>query len=213
MAKKAKKLAVVQADYAVGHCKPPVEYQFKPGQSGNPAGRKKAGAYIREWLNVFAEQELTEDQLRKIARSKSQPCTKRAAAERALRMMESPDLADFSEYLDGKASIDELRKAGIDTSLVKRAKVRVERRKDKTKVETREIELHDRSLGEFNTVVDTTDGTPVQRQEINETREIVLEVGELAAELLRAGFTVEALPAELREQARKALPAAEAGKT
>ena len=27
--------------YAVGHKKPPVQFQFKPGQSGNPRGRPK----------------------------------------------------------------------------------------------------------------------------------------------------------------------------
>ena len=40
---------------------PPPEHRFKPGQSGNPAGRKSAGATIREWWNVLAEQEQTEE--------------------------------------------------------------------------------------------------------------------------------------------------------
>jgi hypothetical protein len=35
---KAKKLAVHQGGYKVGNKKPPKEYQFKPGQSGNPKG-------------------------------------------------------------------------------------------------------------------------------------------------------------------------------
>ena len=31
-------------DYEVGYCKPPVATQFKPGQSGNPAGAKRKAA-------------------------------------------------------------------------------------------------------------------------------------------------------------------------
>lgn len=30
-----------QEEYKVGDCKPPIEHQFKPGQSGNPAGKPK----------------------------------------------------------------------------------------------------------------------------------------------------------------------------
>jgi hypothetical protein len=29
------------ADYQVGHCRPPKQFQFKPGESGNPSGRPK----------------------------------------------------------------------------------------------------------------------------------------------------------------------------
>jgi hypothetical protein len=39
---------------------PPVDRRWKPGQSGNPAGRpKNAGATKKEWLNTFAAQGLT----------------------------------------------------------------------------------------------------------------------------------------------------------
>lgn len=30
-----------KADYVVGRCRPPKEFQFRPGQSGNPRGRPK----------------------------------------------------------------------------------------------------------------------------------------------------------------------------
>lgn len=39
--------------YEVGHGKPPKEYQFKPGQSGNPKGRPKGPGNI---LKVVAKQ-------------------------------------------------------------------------------------------------------------------------------------------------------------
>jgi hypothetical protein len=35
---------------------PPPEHRWKPGQSGNPAGRPKAaGSSIREWLNIMTD--------------------------------------------------------------------------------------------------------------------------------------------------------------
>ncbi len=32
------------AAWRTGHCRPPIAYRFKPGQSGNPAGRPRRGA-------------------------------------------------------------------------------------------------------------------------------------------------------------------------
>ena len=41
--------------YAVGYCKPPANSQFKPGQSGNPKGRKKGA----KGMKTLAQQTLT----------------------------------------------------------------------------------------------------------------------------------------------------------
>lgn len=30
--------------YRVGHCRPPIEHRFKPGQSGNPGGKRRRAA-------------------------------------------------------------------------------------------------------------------------------------------------------------------------
>src|SRR5688572_11714193 len=92
----------------IGYGNPPRSTRFKPGQSGNPKGRPSAGASLREWLNVFVAQELTEDQLQKIARCRSAPVLKRAAAIRALGTLEWGDIADFMGWLDGTMSLEEL---------------------------------------------------------------------------------------------------------
>jgi Family of unknown function (DUF5681) len=31
-------------DYEVGYCRPPAQHRFRPGQSGNPTGQRKAGS-------------------------------------------------------------------------------------------------------------------------------------------------------------------------
>lgn len=51
------------ADYAVGRGKPPRSSQFKPGQSGNPGGRKKGSRNLRTILDAVmnTEVELTEN--------------------------------------------------------------------------------------------------------------------------------------------------------
>ncbi len=57
-----KKTTPASADYEVGRGKPPRSSQFKPGQSGNPGGRKKGSRNFRTIvLEVLdSEIELTE---------------------------------------------------------------------------------------------------------------------------------------------------------
>lgn len=57
-----------------------VPTQIKPGEVRNPAGRKKAGASIIEWLNEFAK--LSETEIKKLARGgKGVGAAKKAAAQ------------------------------------------------------------------------------------------------------------------------------------
>src|SRR5687767_14535299 len=103
---------------------PPAEYRYQPGQSGNPAGRPpNAGLTLKEWVNQFAAQELTERQIRKIARDPDASWTKRAAAERILRTIEQGSLADMEPWLDGAASLKDLEGKGLNVEVVKKAKV------------------------------------------------------------------------------------------
>jgi hypothetical protein len=146
---------------------------FEPGVSGNPKGRKTAGASVREWMNVLGEQDLTVPELRAIAADEKLPALKRAAAERIVRMTERPNLADFADYIDGEVGIKDLAASGIDTAIVKKAKTR--KRTYETQAGTsvteveREIELHDRSGEEFDRVCDRTEGRPTQAIDVSAT--------------------------------------------
>lgn len=146
---------------------PPPEHRFKPGQSGNPAGRPCAGATIKEHINVMAAAELPESELRGIARDARAPWTKRAAANRILRTLETPDLADFQDAVDGVADLQSLRDSGLNTEVVKKMKVKTKTYKDPTTespvTETeREIELFDRAGEDFDRIIDRTAGKPTQ---------------------------------------------------
>jgi hypothetical protein len=171
--KKRENLPSDSGNQPVGYCNPPVEYRFKPGQVGNPAGRPAAGATIREWINRLAQEELTEAGLREVARDTKHPWTKRCAAERILRTLEAGDLADFAGLFRGEISLEDLRGMGINTEVVKKFKQKTRKQmvghgEDEhiEEVIEREIELHDRAGADFDRIMDRTAGKPGQVVEI-----------------------------------------------
>jgi Family of unknown function (DUF5681) len=56
MAKATKKSA--PADFAVGRGKPPTHSRFRPGQSGNPGGRKKGSRNLKSVLEEVMREEI-----------------------------------------------------------------------------------------------------------------------------------------------------------
>lgn len=57
---------------------PPPEHRFKPGQSGNPLGRPKAGESIAGWLNTMSD--WTQADLDRCLADPEAPMAKKAAA-------------------------------------------------------------------------------------------------------------------------------------
>jgi hypothetical protein len=147
---------------------PPVEHRWKPGQSGNPAGRKTSGAYLKEWLNVFALEGLTEADLRRIAKDPKEDHTRRGAAVRAVRLMEINDMADFAPVLNGSMTLEELRDSGVNTDAIKKIKKKTKTLKVKDgtaeQVVECEIELHDRSPDDFDRITEKTDPITAKHQ-------------------------------------------------
>lgn len=138
---------------------------YKPGESGNPEGRKTAGAYIQEWINSFYANDLTLVQLRQIARDPKVGCQRRTAAERVIRTMEAGDLADFAGLLKGENNLEDLRAMGVNTEVIKKIKQKTRKVVGQDEVEElveREIELHDRAGADFDRVCDRTEGKPKQ---------------------------------------------------
>lgn len=151
-------------------------------------------------MNDLGRENPTEAELRKIARDKSEPVTRRAAAERMIRMVEAPDLADFEEYLESGKKLGDLRREGVNTEAVKKAKVKVKTDKDGGVEIERELELYDRAGTDFDRVMDRTIGKPTESlviadvtgQEQDYTPE---EYGRLA---LSIGVPWEKLPPEVQ---------------
>jgi hypothetical protein len=61
---------------------PPISGRFKPGQSGNPAGRPNAGAVLKEWFNEMTK--YTALELQEVLDDPDAPRAKVAAARRWL---------------------------------------------------------------------------------------------------------------------------------
>ena len=84
-----KKLAAAQREYKVGNKKPPKEYQFKPGQSGNPSGASVRRTNLWVWFCKYMA--LTDAQLGKLDRKKLTQ-----AQQTALRLVENAEAGKYS---------------------------------------------------------------------------------------------------------------------
>lgn len=138
----------------------------KKGEVRNPAGRKTAGASVKEWMNSFSHRLYDEPKLRRISKDVGAPWAQRAAAIRMLRALECPDLADFEDILSGEKKLSDVRKDGTPTDCIKKVKSKEryiqQGEGEPIKEVEREIELHDRSGSELDRIMDRTEGKPMQ---------------------------------------------------
>lgn len=120
--------------------------QFKRGQMGNPTGSTNPTKIaITKAMHAMGAADLTEEELRMVAKDRNIGFIRRAAANQLLRIMERPDLADYEGWLQGQADLRDLRNDGHDTSLIKKAKVKHRMTPGGEEFVEREIELHDRA--------------------------------------------------------------------
>jgi len=130
-------------------------------------GRPSAGASIRNVMNTLVGSGAGEKSLKKIARDKDEPVVRRMAAIQLLKAVEVDDLADFDGYIDGSYTLSDLRDKGIDTSVVKRAKVSIRHFKEGESETTREVEVRDRASDALDKIIGLTAPT-MNEQEKND---------------------------------------------
>jgi len=70
----------------VGYGRPPKEYQFAPGVSGNPAGTPPARANL--WRHICTFLEAGEAQARTALKDPTEPLARRIAAKQALQLLQ-----------------------------------------------------------------------------------------------------------------------------
>lgn len=136
----------------------------KPGEARNPKGRPSAGATIREHINGMIQGDLSQGDLELVAQDQQLPAARRIAAQRILLAMEYGDQADFDDWLTGAKSLKDLKREGVNTAIVKKAKVKRTVTEFGESVE-REIELHSRSGEDVDRIFDRTEGKSIARVE------------------------------------------------
>jgi hypothetical protein len=71
-------------EYEVGFGKPPIEHRFKPGQSGNPGGRRKATGNILRAIRLDLDEEILITQGKRSRRVSNAEALVRLQINRAL---------------------------------------------------------------------------------------------------------------------------------
>lgn len=100
----------------VGRGKPPVEHQFKPGQSGNPGGRPKKKAVTEAYERIISDPKVAQAIAQGIIRA-ARKGNVRAAAE-------------IADRVEGKVSQDVNLNLVDDRKIAEEARKRVEEGED-----------------------------------------------------------------------------------
>lgn len=153
--------------------------QIRQGEvRGHAAPR--IGASVLMWLNSLAN--YTEPGLARVAQNEKCPASKRLAAQRLLRALQDKvgDLADFEPYTEGEKKLQDLRRDGVDTRVLKKAKCRTRTGSEGDVTVEREIELHqgEAARDALNDVIDRSIGRATQQinSDVKQTEEHVYHI-------------------------------------
>lgn len=101
-------------DYEVGYRKPPKASRFKPGQSGNPTGRRKRPMSVRDQLEDILKRKIDIPQNGRIKRMSLQELVLTTLVNKAAK----GDLAAFKTVLDLMDSHEDTDRETIDPGLL-----------------------------------------------------------------------------------------------
>ena len=129
--------------------------------------RRSAEKLIEKTFNSFAAKSragyLGIESLKRIAKT-DPDFTRRAAAVQCLQACEYPDIADYEAALVGDKSLNQLRELGLNTSAIKKFKIKIKNTTnangDITTERTADMELHQRAGESLDRIMDRTGGRP-----------------------------------------------------
>ncbi len=101
-------------DDEVGYCKPPKATRFKPGQSGNPAGRRKRPKTVSDQLEDILKRKVPVTQSGRAKRIPLQELMLTTLVNNAVK----GDLAALKVVMDLKSSHEGANRETIDLSLL-----------------------------------------------------------------------------------------------
>jgi hypothetical protein len=167
---------IAPAGAGKGGIVPPEDKRFKPGNKA-AANQDTANAIAKNYLNGMARRETKASELRRIIADDTKPPLMQAAAEQILNTRRRTTLADFDPWIEGKKTLEQLAAAGVDVSLVKRAKIgnrvtRISVKGNQTIEEgERSIELFDQSGNNLDRIINHTGPTADLEEKNRQTRD------------------------------------------